>query len=210
MTERDASRANGPLTLARGWGLGVVATVPAALFHGIAHGNTPEPIALGVAIVIAAAISVPLVGRKFTRVRSGAAIFASQALFHTFFAMAGTGSVTVSGDTSAHAHHHGSGHFDLTVASSGAVIGVDVWMLLAHLAAAVITVGCVWYGEALLRSLVHALGTAVTKIGEWGSVVDATRALPRVPRIRVDTALIRPLAARVFALVQGRGPPVLA
>lgn len=208
MNTRDEVKARGPRTLIRGWAMAVVATVPAASLHGGVDGHSPSALTLLVATVLAAAICVPLVGKKFTRVRSGAAILASQALFHTFFSMTGTGHVTVTGATSGHSHH--VGHTSIDIAVTGATVEVSSWMVAAHFAAALITVGLVWYGESLLRGVLSAFGAVVTNISTLAGVVRGNFAPPRLTSFPAVWHRTRPIAARVAQLVQGRAPPVCA
>lgn len=220
MTTRNEITARGPMMLIRGWAMAAVATVPAAALHGGADGHTPSAITLLVATVLSAAVCVPLIGKKFTRVRSGAAILASQALFHTFFSMTGTGHATVtsSGGTGAHSHHAMHSALQVTVSenavgsssvgSSAAGMHASAWMIAAHVIAALITVGLVWYGESLVRSILSAVGTAVANLSSLAGIARANLALPTAPRIQPAGVLPRPIASRVAELVQGRAPPV--
>lgn len=210
MTARTETSARGPMALIRGWAMAAFATVPAAALHGGVDGHTPSAITLVVATVLSAAVCVPLVGKRFTRVRSGVAILASQALFHTFFSMTGTGTVTVSGAGGAHAHHAMHGPLEVTVAGTGAGLQITAWMITAHVLAALITVGLAWYAEALVRGILSAVGTAVTNLATLASVGSATFALPKPARILAAGNLTQPIASRVAELVQGRAPPVWA
>lgn len=215
MTKREATTARGPRTLIRGWAMAVVATVPAAALHGGVDGHTPSGITLLVATVLSAAVCVPLIGKKFTRVRSGAAILASQALFHTFFSMTGTGNVTVSGAGGTGGHHHHAMHAPLTVTVQDGADGAGGmhftgWMLAAHVLAALITVGLVWYGESLLAGILSAFGTAVANVSALAITARAILVLPKPTRIPVAAQLPRPIASRVAELVLGRAPPVCA
>lgn len=206
MDTRSEITARGPSALIRGWAMATVATVPAAALHGGVHGHAPTALTLLVAIALSAAVCVPLVGKKFTRFRSGAAIFASQALFHTFFSMTGTGEVTVVAATSGHAHHAMQGPIDISV--SGAGMDVTMWMLAAHVVAALITVGLVWYGEALVRGILGAVKSAVANLSALVLVAGATLALSPRTRIHVRGDEPRLIASRVAELIQGRAPPV--
>ncbi|MDJ1371506.1 hypothetical protein [Gulosibacter molinativorax] len=208
MTSRDETTARGPLTLIRGWALAIIATVPAAALHGGVDGHPPSAVSLLVATTIAAAICVPLVGKKFTRLRSGAAILASQALFHTFFSFAGTGQVTVSGEGTGQSHHGMHGPIDITVTGSGHE--TTAWMIAAHAVAAFITVGLVWYGETLLRGILGAVQTVFAGITSLAGIARATFATPRPRRLVILGSEPRLIASRVADLMQRRGPPVCA
>ncbi|WP_176386743.1 hypothetical protein [Gulosibacter sp. 10] len=205
MDERVRHSGRGPRMLARGWALAVVATAPAAALHGAAHGHDPEPAVLLVAVVLAAAISVPLIGRRFSRLRSALAILSSQALFHAFFTATDLSGVSAPGvDT--HAHHFETGALHLVAPAAEAAGG---WMLGAHLLAALATVGLVWYGEALLRRILRGCHAAVDRLVRLVRTA-GPRPIPAArPRTGFGT-LIRPLSARTAEAIRRRGPPALA
>lgn len=210
MTSDERARPTGRTVLVRSWGAAVIATVPAAASHGVAGGELVAPLVLGVAIALSAAVSAPIVGRRASRARLAVAALASQGLFHALFAMAGgAGSSPAGAGASAGAH---AGHVidlaalaaGLEAAAANAGPAPDATMLLAHLAAAALTVLGLCSAERIAREIGHAaLGLARRVLALAGVAVHE---LPPLAR-GLPTTPVRPLAARAIASAPSRGPP---
>ena len=205
-----ARRSGGALVAARAWGVALVATAPAGALHGAAHGMHVPLGSLAVALVIAAAIAAPLVGRPFRsrragRIRSAIAITASQLFFHGFFAVA-TAPIGAGGH---HDHSATATRDALAAAAHGPAAVLDAPMLLAHAGAAAVATVALWYGEALLRGIITAGREALRGALRLGRGLDGLH-LPQPPRLRAFGELLPLLAQRTAASRFGRGPPLLA
>lgn len=208
----DQSTHRGVHMLLRGWLIALVVTLPAAAMHGIAHGAIVQPVALVVALVFAAAICTPLVGTRWSRMRSALAVIGSQLCFHGLFAIADS----MSGPAAHRGHLHDPELIrqQLQQAAPHAAhqhaAGDGSLMAASHAVASVVTVGMLWYGHALLNA-----------VCAWAQA-------PVLAAVRLFLALKRPIAnfpatlwTAVFELwvpvrtafieaVQGRAPPVVA
>lgn len=169
-------------------------------------------------LILAAAASTLLVGRRLSVSRLGLAVVLSQALFHVLFVLgagpaAGTDAVL---HAHAHAHAHGHQHGALTSAVSGAEPAVtaaslhgDAVMWALHALAAVVTVVALHRGEracAILRQ-------TAADVARWARrlVLVALVFVPVGPTRTPVIAAAAPLGAVadvVLSAVRRRGPPV--
>lgn len=216
ISAEQPARRGGVAALLRGWFVAIAATVPAAALHGAAHGAIPSYAAIIVGIVAAAAIAVPLVGKKWSRWRSAAAISVAQTCYHAMFALDG-GMMQITDSGTGHHHHSavetasqlraglaamGSGH-----ASHGAN---DGWMLAAHALAAVVSTLLFWYGYACIIGVAQFAGGIAAFV--LRALTPAMLGAIRIPAVPATfTAYRRQLYAQWVARgIRGRGPPALA
>lgn len=187
--------------LVRGWLAAVAVTVPAAVLHGVAHGSTPHPLALGIALALSAAICVPLVGgARVTRPRIAIAVILAQGAYHLFF----SGADTLAPAPLGHQHHAPVVWSALPVPAG---VASTMTMQLAHVAAAALTIVLLCRAESLARRLC-AMGR---------DLVDALLALAG-PVSRPVTGAASPVrsvdrAARTrlgLDVAPARGPPRFA
>jgi len=165
----------GRVRVVRGLAAGTVATALALFFHVAA--GAPMPGWLGVVVPLVASIfvAVLLSTQRFSWGRLAVSAGVAQYLFHSLFVL---GAMPFDLGGLGHAHHdhgvsrvaaHGA-HHDLHAGHGGP------WMVLAHVAAAVLTTVLVHQGEAIL----HQLAT-------WGAL--ALRLfLARIPQAPVGEA----------------------
>ncbi|USQ81447.1 hypothetical protein NF556_07295 [Ornithinimicrobium faecis] len=183
--------------LIRGSSAAGVSTAIALLFHLMAGGAMPALPGLVVPLLLALGVCILLAGVRLPSIRLLLSVGASQVLFHNLF-MLGATDLGAAGSAGAHAHHAMS-----TPVDAGAT---SVWMVLAHVAAAVLTAAALRHGELILtriRSSVQRL--------TWRFLS------PVVPQPARPTAPSAPLADErawvpttrllVQASVARRGPP---
>lgn len=137
--------------LFRGGSAAGVSTSIALLFHLMAGGAMPALPGLVVPLLLAMGVCVLLAGVRLPAVRLLLSVGASQVLFHTLFMIgAGQGGAGGQGGAAgAHAHHAMTASVDETATS--------VWMVLAHVGAAVLTAAALRHGELILAHLRAAL-----------------------------------------------------
>ncbi len=195
--------------LTRGWLAALAATSPAALSHGLADGHAVAPLPLAVALVLAACVCVPLVGRRISKLRMTTAVLASQALFHGLFAIAGHCSPLQLADVAGHAHH-GTGLDAYTLAAMAEhaqpVVAPSLLMLFGHLAAAVLTLAALWYAERLARAILSTAFNVVARLVALLTPVRPISAARMLPVATNSTGWPTVHAPRLGGL---RGPPVL-
>lgn len=168
-----------------------VATVVAATAHTLAGGGAPSPAFVAAVGILASPFAVALVGRRLALWRVGATVLASQALFHTAFA------VTAAADPAAlHGHHVTQLGGDLS-----AVVLPDAPMLAAHVLAAVATVAALHGGERML----HALARGIRSVFARMRRITPPAPLPRV--VPLQAGVLRAPARVVLSDLSRRGPP---
>jgi hypothetical protein len=194
----------------RGWSVAVVATLLAAVSHGIADGAMPSLLGLGASLVLAGAASTILTPRGQSLWRLALAVAISQIGFHTVFSSFGAGSTLVPNTS-----QHGTAHGSLHVGSSdvGAALAGDLptghghaSMTLAHIVAGLLTLILLRTAESAAVALVRVVRLVVRRlvgrvevpiVGERPRPVAATATLPT----------LRSLLA--LAPDRYRGPPVV-
>ncbi len=191
--------------LARGAATASVAVLLAAFSHGIAGGEAPGAVGVGLAGMVALAASVAFVGRRVTPVRTALAVVVSQGAFHLLFGIgAGSpGAVAVSGT----GHHQVVTFLDGPVTAATHAWHSDVAMLVGHAVAAVLTIV---YLLAIESAAWRAVGSAARRF-----VLRLTGAVPVVavfgarPRpVTPELPAVRHLRLR-YAALRYRGPPVV-
>ncbi|MFE1665946.1 hypothetical protein [Microbacterium sp. P02] len=181
----------------RGTAVASAATVIAAVAHTLGGGGAPAPAFVLALAVLASPISVALVGRRLSTVRTALAVATSQVLFHVAFAVVGDVAPSAASPSAGHAHDMSTMLAEATVASSGG----DVGMIGAHLLAGIVTAALILRAERVIRAVA-------------GGVRRMLDRLSSAPMPRPEPESARPVV-RVIALpastyrsdVSRRGPP---
>lgn len=210
----------GPARVLRGAAGALAMTLLAALFHSAAASTPlPAPVLLLFSAVLAAPVCTLLAGRALSLWRTAAAVAVAQGLFHALYSVAAGGRsvATAAGVAPAHlAHSHvGAARPLLTVdaaseTSAHAAHAGTPGMLLAHLAAAALTVAVLRHGE---RMLVAAAERVLQAAPVWRLLVALAAGLlptPRPVRVPAWRAPSAPAAVVVLASPGRRGPPAFA
>lgn len=186
MTPRHARTLRGA---AAAW----VATIVAATSHTLAGGGAPAPVLVGVVGILAWPVGIALVGRRISIWQVGAAVAASQLLFHIAFAVAAGADPSAA---TGHVHH-----IALSGAGTAAAVVPSVPMLLAHALAAVATVFGVYGGERMLRALARGIRSVLRR-------AEVALRSPHTLLRRVVGALASaPAPGVVLSDLSRRGPP---
>lgn len=179
----------------RGAAAAWVATIVAATSHTLGGGGAPAPVLVAVVGILAWPIGIALVGRRLSVWQLGAAVAASQLLFHVAFAVAaGADPAAAAG----HVHH-------LSLGGGGSAVAIvpDAAMLIAHAVAAVATLCGLYGAERMLR----ALGRGIR------SVLQRAEVTLRTPRAMVRHTTGASASAShggvVLSDLSRRGPPSL-
>ncbi len=139
-----------------------LATFVALMSHVAAGGAPPAPLGVLLPWSLSLLAALPLVGRRLSPVRLSAAVVVAQVLFHVFFAL-GIVPASPVGAPSARAETAGgghAGHMPFMASAGGGAAAVpghlvpDLAMVLAHAAAAVITIVALHHAERLVAALV--------------------------------------------------------
>ncbi|WP_105565950.1 hypothetical protein [Microbacterium halophytorum] len=181
----------------RGSAASAVATLVAALSHSWAGGDLPAPLLVGGMAALLVFPGMALMGARPKLRRIALTVPALQLMFHLAFTALGS---PVEGASVVGGHHHADAWQPLTGHASA--VTVDAGMLAAHIAAAVVTVAILAYGE---RAILTLLG--------WASGWIRSRAV--APAIAAPFApapiagVVRTLRSRLGALAAApRGPPL--
>jgi hypothetical protein len=140
--------------LARGWLTALFSTLIAALSHTLA-GGPPSTLAVVVSLAFAGMLCVGLTGKKPSAARLAASVGGSQLLFHELFALVGH---PTWGAVAGHVHGASGAVAPFAAVSAGPLWQPDspndaAWMLIAHLAAAVLTFLMLLHGERAFWTL---------------------------------------------------------
>lgn len=177
----------------RGAAAAWIATIVAATSHTLAGGGAPAPALVGILGILASPLAIAFVGRRLSAWRVGATVVASQALFHTAFA------VTAGADPSAasgHVHHPTLGAAALT-----AGILPDAPMLVGHALAAVATILALYCGERMLRALGRGIRSILRR-------ADAPATGPlALLRVAAAIAVVARATGILLSDLSRRGPP---
>ncbi len=178
-----------------------IATLVALGSHVTGGGSVPSLTGVLVPVVLSFAVCWQLAGRMGSWWRTGLAVTASQALFHTLFVVGSGATVTAAG---AHAHHLEPGALSAEAAVHGAHGGGV--MTLSHLAAAVVTTVLLARVDWALVRAGRAMRSLFAPVLDLG----AARALPPVPRtlVAVATPSQAPRPSPVTGGIGLRGPPL--
>ena len=197
MTARWAS-------FARGWAVAAFATFVAAFSHVVAGGGHPPMFAIALALAFSGIACVFLAGKRLSPGRLTASVVISQALYHGLFGLFGTGSLAAS---SVGGHLHSAQVLTPVSASADTVFKpAGPWMLLAHAAAAILTIVVVLHGERLCLGIATLTGLGLAALA--GRLPGSTT--PTAPRILSPVGHRRVVphrAAILVSVLRYRGPP---
>jgi hypothetical protein len=189
----------------RGQVVAVLATFAAAFSHGVADGAHPPLAAMALALAFSSVICVFLAAARLSRVRLAVSVAISQLLYHGLFSVFGvagaSGGVVSTG-------HHGTVAFTPGVDVASTVPATDQWMLVAHVAAAVVTFAMLVRGEHALLAL-GALAVLLVTALAW-RLPPTPVTLPSAARF--PTAQRADVPHRLLILVSAlthRGPPLV-
>lgn len=202
--------------LSRGFLAAAFSTVVALGSHVLAGGSMPGLLGIVVPLVFATSASITLAGLRRSWLRLSVSVALSQLLFHTLFVVGASSAATVVGGTGAHAGHGA----DPVLVGLGAAAGsathaghaghAGPWMMLAHAAAAAVTVVTLRRGEVVLARLT-SLADSIVSV--FFLPVARLLVLPAHPRAALSgdegVWVPAPLSAIASSVVR-RGPPVLA
>ena len=210
------------LRLLRGFAAAMLSTLVALLFHLAGGGALAAPLLLGAVVVFSTIVCLALAGRRVSTARLIPAVGASQVLFHVLFAGA-AGSSPAAAAGSIHARHArigvdpvaaadlaGTGMSIVSTAQAPTSMALTPLMALSHLAAAVLTVLALRFGEgALVALLALARRTSVLRLASLAAGIVDRQPTPPRPAITAGTL---PCAQqrRWAALTLHRGPPAFA
>lgn len=187
----------------RGALAGSVTTFLALAFHVFGGGAVPDAVAIVGSLLAAIWICTMLAGRRMRAWLLAVAIAAAQVVLHTVFSIA-TATAAPAPAASGHAHGPamaGDGHGDAVI---GAITHAGHAMWAAHVAAGVVTVLGILFGDRVLTGIV-GLGSRIV-----ARVLVAVLAPTPVASTRVPlpvAPIILTLADRAVSLVARRGPP---
>lgn len=146
-------------------GRGAVAAFGSVFFAGFAHSlaGGPLPGFAGIALVLifSVIVGIAFTGKRMPRVRLAAAILASQAMYHWLFGSLGTLEATTSPVAGTLGHVHNA-PVDFGALSTVAHDHGD--MLLAHIAAAMVTFSVIAFGERTTAAAIRAAKALVLSI----------------------------------------------
>ncbi len=194
------------MRVARGTLAAFVSTFVAAFSHAVAGGPLPGFTGLALCFAFSWLVCIALTGRRWHRMRLGASIAASQAMFHLLFSTLGGGTASI-----AHAGGVVAGHDHGAPLVLAAVVGhahPAGDMLLAHLAAAIVTFLALAFGERSAATIIALARRALVSL------------LPCMPQLAPESAEVLLTAVRLhadpprtrrleFAELRHRGPPAL-
>lgn len=182
-----------------------VAVLFAAMSHVLAGGPAPHLAAIGLTILVTLPVALWLAGKRLSLPRLLTLVLGSQALFHFAFVMVGHSAATTHAPLiSAHAAHQAASSALVSSASTVAHdAGVGMW--LAHIAAAIITVVALRFGEQGAVTLATFVRAALA--GLRASVESAPILVAARP-IRVTSSHTVPAQQTYLFGISRRGPPL--
>lgn len=195
--------------LARGWCAALAVTTPAALSHGLADGHTVSLLPFAIALLASAFVCVPLVGRRVSKRRMGAAVLLSQGFFHALFAIAGHGVAAPSHGQGTHLHHGAaldSAAIQAIAEQAQPVAQPSLAMLIGHITATLLTLAALWYAERVVRALGAAADAALRALI---TLCAPLRGIDAAPLLTVRAASAGWPTSRIPRIGGLRGPPVL-
>jgi hypothetical protein len=181
-----------------------VAVFVAAFAHVVGGGAAPDLAGVSLALAFSALVCIALAGQRVSVVRMSVAVILSQAAFHLLFAATPT--------SAAPPAKFGMAHMSMVPVSPVSVaphalvqaMPDDGWMLMAHAAAALVTIVALVWGERAFWAL---CSTAVSPLARAARVVVV--ALVSSPS-RVPVVVVQPDRRTAPYLITGlrhRGPP---
>lgn len=192
--------------MARGSVAALAATATAAASHTLAGADAPAPAILALAAAFAVIVCVFLSGHRLTLPRLTASVLLSQLAYHALFLVAGGGEgVNVVGTSGGGAHAHDGSTVSL-VALGGGHAAHGPAMLVAHFAAAVLTIAMLRHGEQIFWTLGAELERVVVHIVGWVSALITPRS-PSVAVVGAPTPRTPRRLNTVLSVLRHRGPP---
>jgi hypothetical protein len=185
----------------RGVVASVAATLLAATAHTLAGAGAPSALLVAITTVLAAPLAVALVGRRPSVLRTSAAVAAAQVVFHVQFVLFADPGAVVYTPVAGMAGH--AAHMTMMHPGPG-MHSADSPMILAHIAAAVVTIVVLHHAERMLRALGRGIRRLLPHI-----VLAAPRPAVRRPAVP-PSAVTLPPAAVLAAGLSRRGPPLVA
>lgn len=175
----------------------------AALSHVIAGADAPNLLAILATVVVVLPLSTALAGMRLSVTRLSTIVLASQALFHTCFAMIGDhGVVSIPGAVSAHSHNPAMGT-EIAHALAITPTAASAAMWASHVLAAAVTIVLLTLGERSAMTLVTIVLAALSALVGWVSVTLSNWPKLSIP-VRVQP---QPIALRTVSTSPRRGPP---
>ena len=188
----------------RGFASSTLAIFVALAGHVSGGGQMPGPLGILVPWMLSTMVCVMLAGRRLSLPRLAVSVGISQFLFHVLFVL---GTVTPSG-TSAPAHVHGAPlSMPAGIGVADAVVA-DGSMWMGHLAAALVTIAALRWGEQLVHASRALAAQAVRWLRRRISVRGIAAPLRSPRRLRGDFLLTLRAASPHLATLRGRAPPV--
>ena len=196
---RDVLATRPAARLTRGGFAAVTSTGVALASHLAAGGAMPGPLGLLIPLLLSFSVCAVLAGVSLPWLRLSGSVAVSQVLFHTLFSL---GTVTAGPTVALHDHSA------MTVTGAGHMTHGGQWMVLAHVAAGIVTILALRHGE----SIVTRLSTAVLRVlARWRPGMPSA---PRIVRpLRPSITPVHRIVATLHLDLSGlsrRGPPVLA
>lgn len=191
--------------VARGAGAATVSLFIAAFAHSLAGGGLPGLAGILLCVTFAVLACTALVGRRMPLTRLASAIVISQAMYHWLFGALGSAPAAAPAATLGHVHN---APIDFGALATASVAHNHDDMLLAHIAAAIVTFGMLAYGEKSFGAAIHAARSFVLSLVP--TVSDAP--LPCAPlRLFARKVLVTvPQPRRVdHSGLRHRGPPAV-
>ena len=182
------------------------ATFVASLAHTLGGGTPPGPLALLVALAFSAPLAMLLADARARPVRTAVSAVVAQAALHLCYAMGSTSPAGPAAAVGSSAHaghlHHGSALAALPV--NAPVDHGHVWMPVAHLVAAVLTVAALVFADRAHDAIADVVVGFVRRLTtiEAPLAVPSLRSPAAAPRVRLVGALLH-------AALGSRGPPVV-
>lgn len=174
---------------ARGLVAAGFATFVAAVSHTAAGGLAPSAFGVLASFVLSAAACTLLAGRTLSLWRLAASVAISQALFHGLFSTLGT-PVPV-----AHEHHA------IGMAAAAPVAYTD--MVLAHVAAGLLTLAALRYGERAFWGMAATARLLFARLRPVAIPVPAS-----LPRVAPESRVHVPASILLLSPRRHRGPPL--
>lgn len=176
----------------------------AAFAHSIAGGDLPGIAGLSLCLVFSVIVCTAFAGRRMPRIRLAASILASQAMYHWLFGSLGTLEATGASPTVNPGHVHAA---PIDFGSLAVRVHEHGDMLLAHVAAAVVTFSVLAFGERSAKTVLDSARSLVLALIPRFTVAPL---VPIPPTFWVNRAHVAtPRRLRVdHSGLRHRGPPV--
>jgi hypothetical protein len=169
------------------------ATFVAAFSHTIAGGVPPSSFGVLVSLVLSGAACTLLAGRTLSLGRLAASVAVSQLLFHGLFATLGTPTAV--------------GHDHSAALGDAAATAPHPDMLLAHVAAGLVTLVALRHGERAFWALADLARLLAARLLPASAPIDLA---PVAPLAAIPDPAPRPELAVLFSLMRYRGPPAFS